>query len=726
MCSFDSYDEFADLFNPHSNIRKKMELPGRKYLSNYMKDKIISHDTKLLLNKLFLMLCNFEVFWNGIKTTMQQKNFDVVQAFKNLDLNRDNLVDAGDIDSFYKKNELPLIDKTDTQFILFLFEPRNTGQVTLENFKSELSPIEKFEEVAKKVSILEDISEILREFIKVCREIEGYKQTINQKDFNMKELYQLLDTNGGGVLTKDELLSGLKRLHCEVSDAECRILMREYCQDNDLEVMNFESFRQMFTPLNVISNMETQSSLRSSRVSLAINKEDIKNISTFFKNVIASEKKAEKFRQLLVTKKVDLMKIFKVLDSQNDGFLSGEDFIKFIIKSDVSSNKNDINLLVSRFDKDKSGTISREEFVMELLPTPASYGDKGDDGELLKGLFTEQLIRLKVLEQRKIELLKKKNFKICDLFNVLDENGSGILSNVEFRTGLYAIFDIKITSWEEVNLLIYKYSRRKDDLMMELEDFKRFFIPISGDYKNTEAFGKPVGKKRDVDENLINLTAKFFTYLIRYESFMRVTRGIINQKNLNLSKWFSLLNNKKSQQITWENFKEFAMKYEIASSEEEIKMIFSVYDINGNGKISEQEFISELKPRDLSTLFQKKQENFDYLKIILLELKRNMLDVENMRKLLFKQPDFKIINLYKMFDLDDSYQVSKSEMLRFFKKHGIFTSEALVELLLKRYSLDNNMLMNWGEFCIMLMPVVKDKNVEKVMDSSRYGYVIFY
>ena len=261
---------------------------------------------------------------------------------------------------------------------------------------------------------------------------------------------------------------------------------------------------------------------------------------------------------------------------------------------------------------------------------------------------------------------------------------------------------------------------------MELEDFKRFFIPISGDYKNTEAFGKPVGKKRDVDENLINLTAKFFTYLIRYESFMRVTRGIINQKNLNLSKWFSLLNNKKSQQITWENFKEFAMKYEIASSEEEIKMIFSVYDINGNGKISEQEFISELKPRDLSTLFQKKQENFDYLKIILLELKRNMLDVENMRKLLFKQPDFKIINLYKMFDLDDSYQVSKSEMLRFFKKHGIFTSEALVELLLKRYSLDNNMLMNWGEFCIMLMPVVKDKNVEKVMDSSRYGYVIFY
>lgn len=691
-----------------------------------MKDKIISHDTKLLLNKLFLMLCNFEVFWNGIKTTMQQKNFDVVQAFKNLDLKRDTLIDAGDIDEFYKKNELPLIDKTETQFILFLFEPRNTGQVTLENFKAELSPIEKFEEVAKKVSILEDISEILREFIKVCREIEGYKQTINQKDFNMKELFELLDANGGGVLTKDELLSGLKRLHCEVSDAECRILMREYCQDNDLEVMNFESFRQMLTPLNVVSNMETQSSLRSSRVSLAINKEDLKNIAAFFKNVIASEKKAEKFRQSLVTKKVDLMKIFKVLDSQNDGFLSGEDFIKFIIKSDVSSNKNDINLLVSRFDKDKSGTISREEFVMELLPTPASYGDKGDDGELLKGLFTEQLIRLKVLEQRKIELLKKKNFRTCDLFNVLDENGSGILSNVEFRTGLYAIFDIKITSWEEVNLLIFKYSRRKDDLMMELEDFKRFFIPISGDYKNSEAFAKPMGKRRDVDESLINLTGKFFTYLIRYESFMRVTRGIINQKNLNLSKWFALLNTKRSQQITWENFKEFAVKYEIASSEEEIKMIFSVYDINGNGKISEQEFISELKPRDLSTLFQKKQENFDYLKIILLELKRNMLDVENMRKLLFKQPDFKIINLYKMFDLDESYQISKSEMLRFFKKHGIFTNEALVELLLKRYSIDNNMLMNWGEFCIMLMPVVKDKNVEKVMDSSRYGYVIIF
>jgi len=691
-----------------------------------MKDKIISHETKQYLNTLFLLLCNFEIFWNGIKTTMQQKKFDIPQAFKNLDINRDTLIDSSDIENFYRKNELQ-IDKYDIQFILFLFEPRNTGQITKENFVKELSPIEKFEEVAKQVSILEDISEILREFIKVCREIEGYKQTITQLEFNMKELFLLLDTNAGGVLTKDELFAGLKKLKIDTSDAECRILMREYCLDNDLEVMNFESFRQMFIPLNSATNMETQSSLRSSRVSLSINKEDIKNIGVFFKNVIGAEKKAEKFRQSLVQKKVDLIKIFKVLDAQNDGFLSGEDFIKFIIKSDVSSNKNDINLLVSRFDKDKSGTISREEFIMELLPTPASFGDKGDEGELLKDLFTEQLIRLRILEQRKLELLKKKNFRIYELYNLFDENGSGTLNNVEFRTGLFELFDIK-TTWEEINLLIFKYSRRKDELMMELDDFKRFFWPITAEHKNSDAFAKAVGKtiSKDLDESLRNLTGKFFNYLINYEAFMRVLRNELQQRKINLNKLFSLLNTKKTKEITWENFKEFALKYEISSSENEIKLLFSVYDLRGDGKLSEQEFINELKPRDLSNLFQNRSENFDYLKVILLEMKRILREVEKWREVLIQQKDFKMVNLYKMFDLNDSFQISEQEILKFFKKHGIFTNEALIELLIRRYALDNNLLMSYEEFCMMLMPASKSKNLDRVMDSNRYGYVKNY
>ena len=653
---------------------------------------------------------------------MQAKKFDIDKAFKNLDINRDSMIDYGDLETFYKKNDLPM-DKNELDYILFLLEPQRTGKIRLETFKFALSPIEKFEEVSKKVSIMEDIAEILRGIIKVCREIEAYKQAISQRDFNLKELFLLLDTNSGGVLTKDELLAGFKRLNLEISDAECRILMREYCVDNDLEIMNFESFRQMFCPLNFINNSkETVNTLQSSRVYNTINKEDLKNICVFFKNVVQSERKVEKLRQSLIEKKVDLLQIFKVLDSQNDGSLSGEDFIKFIIKSDISSNKTDINLLVSRFDKDKSGTISREEFIMQLIPTPASFGDKGDDGELLKDVFTEQLIRLRVLEQRKLELLSKKSFRIHELFLLFDENGSGMLTNIELREGLFDIFDINC-SWEDVNLLIFKYSKKKDELVLNLEDFKRIFVPILGDYKNAEAFGKPSGKvKREIDEKLRVLIGKFFVYLINYEAFMRILRGELQKKG-NLNKLFSLLNVKKTAQISFENFKEFAFKYEISTKEDDVRLLFVVYDRTENGKLAENEFIFELKPRDLSNLFQNRLENFDYFKIIMKEMKRIFREIEKTREILAEQKDFRLLNLYKMFDLNDSYQINKEEILRFFKKKGVFTNESIVDLILKRYSFDENGLMAYEEFCMMIMPVSKGKRMERLLDQSKYEYV---
>ena len=717
-----SYDEFADLFNPMSNIRKPIELPSRKYLTKHKIDNIISYETKQYLNTLFLLLQNFEIYWNGIKTTMQQKKFDVAQAFKNLDQKKDGIIDLPDLESFVKKNDLQF-DKIELLFILFLFEPRLTGQISLETFKIELSPIERFDEVAQKVSILEDISEILREIIKACREIEGYKQNLNKHEFNYKELFQMLDFNGGGVLNKVELLAGLKHLGIEISDAECRILMREYCIDNDLEVMNFQCFKQMFLPLNSMGS-SADLAKDSSRLR-TIKNEDVKNIQIFFKNIVQAERKVEKFRQSLIEKKVDLMKIFKILDAQNDGFLSGEDFIKFIIKSDISSNKSDINLLVSRFDKDKSGTISREEFILELIPTPASFGDKGGDAELLKDIFTEQLIRLKVLEQRRLELLRKKNFKIWQLFQLFDESNSGVLTNIELRESLLDIFEIN-TTWEDINLLINKYSKQKDELIMSLDDFKRIFIPIAGDYKNTDAFNKPVGKaNKEIDEGLKNLIGRFFVYLISYETYMRILRKELENKRSNLNKLYSLLNIKKTQQITWENFKEFALKYEIADTEDDIKLLFAVYDTSDKGKLSEQEFVNELKPRNLNNLLNKRMENFEALKTIMREMKRICRIMEKWRQTLALQSDFRLINLFQMFDYNESEQIGKSEIMTFFKKKGIFTNEKLIDLIMNRYSLDNNELMGYEEFGLMLMPAAKQKNFDKILETNRSGYVIY-
>lgn len=711
-----SYDEFEDFFKLHANIRKKIDLPGKKYLQNYLKDSLISRETSLNLNSLFTLLINFEIFWDAKKSNFQTKKIDLSQIFKGLDINKDKLIDESDIKKFCSKNEL-ILENDEISFILFLFDPKRTKQITQETFLKEFSPIEKFDEVARKVGALEEISNILREITKVCREIEANKQSINQHEFNIKELFMRMDSNGSGVLTKDELLEGFQKLSLEISDSDCRILMREYCLDDDLQIMSFKSFRQMFIPVNSVHSV---TSLNSSRVE-TLTKEDLRHVSNFMKNLVRSERKIEKLRQTLMEKKVDLLKIFKILDAQNDGFLSGDDFIKFLVKNDISSNKTDINLIVSRFDKDKSQTISREEFVSELLPTPASYGDKGDISEMLKSIFTEQLIRLNVLEKRKIELIKTRNFKIYELFNILDETHSGVVTNIEFRSNLYEYFEIKST-WEEINLLMYKYSSKKDELVLNLEDFKKMFIPVTIDYQKNEAFAKPVGKARGLDDKFKGPISKFFRYLLNYEIFMNILRKEL--ANVDLPKVFSLVNVRRSSYITWEPFKDFIIKHGISESEEDAQLLFSVYDVNQDGKITEKEFVSEYRERDLSNLFLKKQKNFDYLKTIFLEMKRILNEIEKWKENLSERRDFSIANLFQMFDYNDSSQLTKSEMFRFFRKNGIMTNENLITLLIKRYSFDNDDLMSYEEFCLMFY--TNQKSFARLADPRKHGYVIFF
>lgn len=702
-------------------MHKKLELPTKSYKQN-LREKFISNETSLHINNLFSLLINFEIFFDGKKNGFKDKKIDVSQIFKSLDENKDKLLDKADLEKFCKKNDL-FLEKNEISFLMFLFGCKRSDQISIDIFTKAILPIEKFDEVAKKVSIIEDLSVILREVIKVCREIENFKQAINNHEFNVKELFLTLDSNGGGVLTKDELLEGLKKLNIEISDAECRILMREYCMDDDLEIMSFKSFRQMFIPLNSFTP-KSDMSIKSRIFSDSLNREDIKHINNFIQNLVRSELKVEKLRQKIVEKKIDLLKIFKLLDVEKDGFLSGDDFIKFIIKSDIASNNNDVNLIVSRFDKDKSNTISREEFISELLPTSSTYGDKGNLAEFLKGIFTEQLIRLKVLEDRKIQLITKKNFRIYELFNLIDETQSGVITNIEFRSKLFEYFEIK-ASWEDINLLIFKYSSKKDELLLNLEDFKKMFIPATIDYKHNEAFSRPSGRyKSNLDDRLQTPIGKFFRYLVNYEIYMKILRREL--KKIDVRSLFSLINVNKTSYITWEEFKDFIIKHEISDSEGDAKLLFSVYDANQNGKISEREFVAEYTENDFSNLFQRKQQNFDHLKTIFVEMKRILSEMERWKENLCERKDFRFLNLYKMFDLDDSNLLSKKEILRFFRKHSIMTNEKLISLLMKKYSLDKEELIDYEEFCLMLLPSKKQKTFDRLTDPNKYGYVKIY
>ena len=65
--------------------------------------------------------------------------------------------------------------------------------------------------------------------------------------------------------------------------------------------------------------------------------------------------------------KSQIMQEFKKLDKDGSGFLSHEELRTWIVELakeiDMNMTENDIDMLISKVDKDKDGQISVEEFI---------------------------------------------------------------------------------------------------------------------------------------------------------------------------------------------------------------------------------------------------------------------------------------------------------------------------------------------------------------------------
>lgn len=197
----------------------------------------MSYDTKKKIHKLFTLMINFENYWNGIKTTMASKSFDNEKAFKNLDIDKNGTITNKDLENFCSKNDVNSYTNLERKFFFFLFDPNGIETISLETFKKEISPIEKMDKILQKVSVMDDLNDLLKEMIKICRQIETFKKRISQYSIYTKDIFLKIDENCGGSITKKELNRGLDKMGIDLNDEECALIIRQYSQDDDLEII---------------------------------------------------------------------------------------------------------------------------------------------------------------------------------------------------------------------------------------------------------------------------------------------------------------------------------------------------------------------------------------------------------------------------------------------------------------------------------------------------------
>lgn len=127
---------------------------------------------------------------------------------------------------------------------------------------------------------------------------------------------------------------------------------------------------------------------------------------------------------------MEINKIFKLFDKDNDGQISLEEFHKVLINYDLKSDE--INLLFNSLDMDKNGSINYTEFISaylskqiylknELLSEAFAFFDKRNNGTISKEDIISAL-KIDGTENKDIDLLMKK----------INKNGEEVIDKEKF------------------------------------------------------------------------------------------------------------------------------------------------------------------------------------------------------------------------------------------------------------------------------------------------------
>lgn len=91
-------------------------------------------------------------------------------------------------------------------------------------------------------------------------------------------------------------------------------------------------------------------------------------IADVAKAQMTSERAAEHIRQRLRLEGSTMREAFLALDKQGKGHISKWDMSALMDDNYLNASRNELNSFMERFDKDKDGKVTYDEFVDEMLP----------------------------------------------------------------------------------------------------------------------------------------------------------------------------------------------------------------------------------------------------------------------------------------------------------------------------------------------------------------------
>ena len=389
--------------------------------------------------------------------------------------------------------------------------------------------------------------------------------------------------------------------------------------------------------------------------------------------------------------------IFKRFDMNNNDLVTIDNIMKFLEINCVNYNITEVKTIINFYDTDNLNGLNYSNFINLILPDDNLYDNKDEIREQypLKFLpypieyavcriFEKELFIARKINQIKEEIKRRKDFSILGLFLNIRGNNENINSEVlknYIRNNGFDLFynDIK-RIMKRINICKSGY--------ITIDDLQKFFdvdkVTSSKQVMNDRIINDLIRKG---DEN--NSNSKFYNI---QKPKMQISDNLTlrnipirneqNKNNVNTNSHFSNLQNQNiqnpNQNINTQN----------------INLNQNTFN-NNIPQIDVKKFISNDSKLNIC---------INILKLI----SETEIQIENQKIELSLREDFNIKDAFNFFCVSKKNYITEYDLKITLNNLGLYPNNDDITLLMKKYDISNNGLLNFIDFFDMLVPFNKE------------------
>ncbi|CAK76686.1 unnamed protein product (macronuclear) [Paramecium tetraurelia] len=202
---------------------------------------------------------------------------------------------------------------------------------------------------------------VLLEQLNTERQIEELKRKlVIAQDFNLPQLFQIIDKNQTQNITFDELFQGFQEIGLKVDYNQLFLVYTRFSEFNSIDRMSLQEFEHLFLPLG-------QTSKQQKRQNTLLGPQTKSNLNELIKLYQTNELRFENARSLLQRESIDIQQIYQMIDVNQSRNIGLNEFMNALnLYSAVKVVPSEAALLFMRFDRSRNGTISFMEFKREM------------------------------------------------------------------------------------------------------------------------------------------------------------------------------------------------------------------------------------------------------------------------------------------------------------------------------------------------------------------------